>query len=301
MGDRDAASIRLGIFYDGGWFSHLWRYMEQHSHWQSSPSFAGVHDVLRWHLHRLYRCPLREVTVSCSHYVLGRPTDPGQRRATAQWDQILAYNGIVRHDARHAHGREQNADTLLAQITHAQAIAHSLDAVAVITGDSDLLPLVTRLTEAGFAVVVPSLPDTRYTDHTGRRWIRTSDKLTAAATHAPRWHDLLSTALRPDYPLSFPFIDPVPGVISKPAADGYRYGTVNRWHPDDGFGFITDRGGTRWYFDQVALSGQARPLPRWQPVRFTGNASPAHGRKYPQARTVQPYHPHRQGAEHDGR
>ncbi|TDB96936.1 NYN domain-containing protein [Actinomadura sp. 7K534] len=265
--EHHTGQLRLGVFYDGGWFSGLWRYLAGNSHWRSAPTFIGVHDVIRWFLH-LQGHPLDAVTLDCAHYVLGRP-EPGKGGAGEHWDRVLDRYGIVRHDALVVDGREKNADALLKQVTYQHATDRALDAVALITGDNDLLPLVHRLTRDGLTVVVPSLPEIRYTDHTGRRWIRTSPKLTEAATYAPDWRDLLSTAIEPDYPLSYPFTDPVPGALSKPAADGYRYGTVNRWHPYENYAFIIDRGGVQWHVNRNALPDTTILLDLAQPVRFT--------------------------------
>lgn len=292
MRDRENPTgvLRFGVFIDGGWFSGLWRYLSVASPWRSAPTFLGVHDAIRWFLH-LQGHPLDAVTLDCAHYVLGR-IDPHEGGADKNWDRVLHRYGIVRHDALVVDGHEKNADALLQQVTYQHATERALDAVALITGDGDLLPVVNRLTRDGITVVVPSLPEIRYTDHTGLRWIRSSPRLAAAATHAPDWRDLLTTAIRPDYPLAWPFTDPVEGVIARIAADGHRYGTVNRWDPGESYAFVTDRGGVQWYVNRNSLPDNTLLLDLGQPVQFTGSPRPAPRRNYPQIRRIQPYRPH---------
>lgn len=289
--ENRTGQIRFGVFFDGGWFSGLWRYLAESSRWHSAPTFLGVHDLIRWSLHRQGH-PLDTITLDCAHYVLGRP-DPGQGGGAGDfWDDVLARYGIIRHDARMVGGREKNADSLLQQVTYKHATNRELDVVALITGDGDMVPLVMRLVSHGFTVVVPTLPDIRYTHRTGHRWIRSSPRLAEAATHTPDWRDMLANAIRPDYPLAYPFTEPVPGAVSRPAADGYRYATVNRWHPDENYAFITDRGGVQWHVNRNVLPDPTLLLDLGQPVRFTGSPRRATGKKYPQARSIQPYQPH---------
>ncbi|MFG1858480.1 hypothetical protein ACGFJT_42075 [Actinomadura geliboluensis] len=63
--------LRFRVFFDGGWFSDLWRHLAEACSWQSAPTFLGVHDAIRWFLH-LQGHPLDAVTFDCAHDMLGR-------------------------------------------------------------------------------------------------------------------------------------------------------------------------------------------------------------------------------------
>ena len=278
--------IRLGVFYDGGWFNHLWRWADQHSQWRAAPSFPGIHDALRWHLHHTHHTPLQQVTLVCAHYVLGRRT-AGMRGAAPEWDLTLRREGLQRHDARVAGGHEIDADKILGRVTEDRVRADRLNAVALITGDTGFIPLLQRLRDSGTTVIVPSI-HTTFGEH-GR--LVTTTRLLHAADQTPLWTDLLTTALEPAYPLAFPFTEPVEGVISKPAPDGYWYGTINHWPTGDDSGFITDRGGRRWFATRSALPAETPEVTRGQPVRFTGRPRPTPGHEYPRAITVRPFEP----------
>ncbi|GAA3722429.1 hypothetical protein GCM10022224_104280 [Nonomuraea antimicrobica] len=298
-------SIRLGVFYDGGWFGRLWQYMATDSPWKAGLAFGGVHDILRWYVHRDLGHPLNAVTLTETHYVLGRPpelTHPGvddgrwiPRGSTQEWDRILEGEEITRHDAvlsPRKHARKQmGADVTLALVTFDRAVAASLDIVALIAPDAHLAPLVSYLQQRRITVIVPSICDEYVQSDGSRGEISTESGLTDEADYAPSWNDLLVSGLTEDYRLTYPFVSKAGGgrnVGGRPAADGYRYGTVNRWNPT-GHGFITENDGTRWFIAARDLADGYTALPKGQPVRFNGRPHPAPGKQYPQARACQPY------------
>ncbi|MFG1878026.1 NYN domain-containing protein [Sphaerisporangium sp. NPDC049003] len=289
--------LRLAVFYDGGWFIHLWGFLADHSKWRAKPAFAGIHDVMRWYLHRELGLPLTQITMDEAHYVLGRPTDSAYREADASgpfrsmsrgWDELFRNEGIVRHEvlvSDYSGNREAGADVELALLVYERAIAGSLDAVVLITGDADFLPLVHRLRTLGIRVILPS----SFTEADGgNHKVRSAPLLIEAADHTPSWESLLDSGLAPEYRLRYPFIEPVKGATTKRADDGYSYGTVNKWKPGAAFGFITDTQGTSWFVERQALPPGLKSLPVGQQVRFNGRPHPAPGRPYPQAYAVQP-------------
>jgi hypothetical protein len=62
------APIRVGVFYDGGWFSHLWQWFDEHPEWKAAPAFGGIHDALRWYLHHELAKPMSGIAVTEAHY-----------------------------------------------------------------------------------------------------------------------------------------------------------------------------------------------------------------------------------------
>ncbi|WP_431929923.1 hypothetical protein [Nonomuraea jabiensis] len=295
-------NVRIGVFYDGGWFSRLWRYTSTISPWKAGLAFGGVADVLRWYVHRDLGYPLAAVSLAETHYVLGRPPElapPGAERprtASQELDKILQEEGIVRHDAvlsPSKNARKQvGADVLLALVTFDRAIAADLDIVALIAPDAHLVPLVRYLQQRGIKVIIPSIYD-EYDDPDGFiGQISTQPALTTEADFAPSWNDLLASGLTKEYRLACPFVSKVgggPNVGGRPAADGYRYGTITRWEAGASFGFITDSDGAQWYVAAQDLSDGGTSLPQGQPVRFNGRPRPAPGKKYPQARACHPH------------
>ncbi|MFC7593530.1 hypothetical protein ACFQYP_64870 [Nonomuraea antimicrobica] len=223
-------SIRLGVFYDGGWFGRLWQYMATDSPWKAGLAFGGVHDILRWYVHRDLGHPLNAVTLTETHYVLGRPpelTHPGvddgrwiPRGSTQEWDRILEGEEITRHDAvlsPRKHARKQmGADVTLALVTFDRAVAASLDIVALIAPDAHLAPLVSYLQQRRITVIVPSICDEYVQSDGSRGEISTESGLTDEADYAPSWNDLLVSGLTEDYRLTYPFVSKA-GVVATSA------------------------------------------------------------------------------------
>lgn len=147
-------SIRLGVFYDGGWFGRLWLYMATASQWKAGLALSGVHDVLRWYVHRNLGHSLASIKLDEAHYVLGRPPElsrPGAdggrwipRGSEQHWDQILQEEGVTRHDAylspRKDARRQVGADVTLALVTSDRAMTADLDIVVLIAPDAHMVP-----------------------------------------------------------------------------------------------------------------------------------------------------------------
>jgi hypothetical protein len=277
--------LRLGVYYDGGWYSKLFRWLVDESKWRAAPDFAGVHDLLRWYCHLQFNAPLDHVTLAQAHYVLGRrdgliiaTPQTGHYSSTA-WDITLRREGIVRHDVDISRrGTTVGVSVQVALLVQEHIKDAALDMVALIAGHEPYLPLVRSLTSGGIPVIIPSLDV--------GCGVYTDSALTAATPHHPGWAHLLDSGLGGDYPLRYPFTTRARSDTrrSPVSEDGYRYGTINRWERDHGF--LTDRSGLRWFVHRNDIAGGHDRLPQGQHVRFNGRPRPMPGRSYPQARTV---------------
>ncbi|MBT2234733.1 hypothetical protein [Nonomuraea sp. NEAU-A123] len=302
--------LRFGIYYDGGWFTQLWRHMAGHSPWKAGLNFGGVHDLMRWHLHRQYNHPLASVVLAETHYVLGRLPEKADAQtddsgwvgtpwgSSPMWDRILKEEGIVRHDtamtATSKAGKSHaqiGTDVKLALVTHITATSAKLDIVVLIAPYAHFVPLVWHLHQAGIQVVVPSIYE-RYSTDTGHRVeLITEPALIQAADHTPTWTDLITAGLQNDYRLTYPFVAKAgggPNIGTARPELGFRYGTVNRWDSGSHFGFITENDGTRWFVKVGEVKG-GFPLRKGQPVQFRGEPYPAPGRDYPRVRICWAY------------
>ena len=275
--------VPIGVFYDGGWFAHLSDYYANHHPWHARIAFQGLHDVLRWHIHVVTGTPLADCTLAEAHYVRGRSATPSR-----SFEHILHEAGVVQHDAEFSDGSEKGADVLLALEAWDRAVSLPLRAVALITGDADLVPLAARLRGRNVHVVVPAI-DTQLTTEQGEhRVLRTAPRLIEAASTAPSLDDLLAAGLAPGWPLRYPFATPVRKPQGEAAqASGRRQGTVTRWGPGDTSGFITEAGtGASWFASRDDLPSGTTALPPGTSVTFTGSPRPKPGKRYPQAHTI---------------
>jgi hypothetical protein len=275
--------VRLGVFYDGGWFAHVSGYFAHHHPWRARIALQGLHDALRWHIHSVTGVPLADCVLAEAHYVRGRSATPSRG-----FDHVLEQAGVTRHDADFRDGAETGADVMLALEVWTRATSSPLQAVALISGDADLAPVVSRLAAHGVHVAVPAL-DVQFTGDDGDpRTLRTAPRLIGAASTAPPMGDLLAAGLAPDWPLRYPFTAPV-HTAAPPAApsSGRRRGTVTRWAPGETSGFITEAGtGASWFASRDDLPEGVSSFPPDTPVTFSGPPRPVPGKRYPRARAI---------------
>jgi cold shock CspA family protein len=222
-----------------------------------------------------------------AHYVRGRTALPSRA-----FDKVLEESGVSRHDvAAGPEGRKKGVDVYLALETWDRAAAGQLDFVALITGDADLTPLVVRLRGQGVQVLVPVV-DAEFADPRtgGLAQLHTAGDLRTAATDTVDLDALLQAALADGYPLRYPFATPASDVgrgTTGPAGQR-RLGTITRWRPGETFGFLTSSEGTSWFVSADSLPSGYKDLAENTAVTFAGSATPAPGRRYPQAYTVTP-------------
>ncbi|MFC7733428.1 DUF6221 family protein [Actinomadura keratinilytica] len=280
----DPQPARLGVFYDGGWFHHLGQYFGRHSRWRARPSFAGIHDLMRWYVGRVTDQDVHDIAVTEKHYVRGRGSDP-----STTFDAVLEREGIHRHDVRYNRHGEKGADVLLALEAFHRALEGAYDTAVLITGDADFVPLVERLQRLGVRVIVPDIVAAYLDDDGHEREVGCARALAQAVDHAPAWEELFEEALKPGYELTYPFLwldqrfdaDEI-------GPDGYRHGSISRWDDGSPYGFVTDTVGRAWFVSRDQLVGQRESLPLHQPVAFLGDPVAPEGKAHPPALGVRP-------------
>jgi hypothetical protein len=272
VGDR----YRIGVFYDGTWFAHVSDFYATHHRRAARPSLGGLHDAVRWYVHRVDGVDLDTVEVAQAHYVRGRSPVP-----STAFDAVLANAGVTRHDLELHEGKEKGVDVHLALEAWECATTLPLDYVALITGDADFAPLVTRLIDRGVRVIIPVLDVTG----AGGEVLHTAAQLRAATSDTPTFDQLFAPGDADDYPLRFPFVRSAAAVPPKPQ-NGRWHGTVTGWTPGRTHGFITDSKGVSWFASRDELPDGYEDLPIDTPVSFTGSPKPAPGKKYPQAYSI---------------
>lgn len=180
------------ICYDGWWWYNVARYV-RHSR-GAQISFAGLHDVIRWHIACLCGHPVERVAVSEAHYVAGS-CQP------LPWAQELASLGVARHDVPVTASRKGGigAAVELALSCYEAASSRGAYAVVLLSGDVDLVPLAARIKALGVRLVVP-VTSYSFQSGTGVLRFRTSMLLVRYATSAPSLAELIGRAESPDYP-----------------------------------------------------------------------------------------------------
>ncbi|MFN3426889.1 MAG: NYN domain-containing protein [Candidatus Thermochlorobacter sp.] len=162
----DSKLLKVGVFYDGGYFakvSHYYRYYDER---RARISFKGLHEFIREKVKEFEKVPDRNfVQIVDAHYFRGRfSAHDAATRGEEQlfndrlFDDALMYANIVTHYLPIVKSRyttfEKGIDVWLALEAFELALLKKLSVVVLITGDGDYLPLIRKLNTIGTRVLL---------------------------------------------------------------------------------------------------------------------------------------------------
>ena len=273
---------RIGVFYDGGFFSHVSNYyLFQHPR-KARISIGGLHDFVRDRVAQEEGAERRYCRIVDAHYFRGRLSAhqakergedflAGERR----WDEILMREGVVTHYLPlGSEATEKGIDVWLALEAFELAMFKRFSVTVLVAGDGDYVPLVRKLNTLGTRVMLLAW-DFEYADPAGRRYAtRTSQTLIGEVTYPVMMsEEIEGRAQRKDATLDGLFVprkdepfaaDAAPGggrTIAGPDAPPQPPGGAATAHGTvlslfDGYGFIRrDEGGASLFFHRSALQG----------------------------------------------
>ena len=171
--DRIVGSLRrVGVFYDGNFFSHISNYYRYQHDRQARISVKGLHKFIRHEVSDAEGVDARFVQIVDAHYFRGR-----QRAQDAQasgtllgeraFDDVLTREGVVTHYLPLGPQGEKGIDVWLALESYELAIYKRFDVCVLIAGDGDFLPLVRKLNTLGTRIMLLGW-DFSYVDQNGR-------------------------------------------------------------------------------------------------------------------------------------
>lgn len=157
--------VRVGIFYDGYFFSHVSNYYFYHHERRSRISLTGLHSFLREEIARSEGTEARFCRIVESHYFRGRlgAADAQERDVLMkerQFEDVLVREGVVPHyvplqiDSDGSTRREKGIDVWFALEAYEAALLKKLDVIVLVASDSDYVPLVRKLNALGSRVMV---------------------------------------------------------------------------------------------------------------------------------------------------
>ena len=324
-----AAIVRTGIFYDGSFFAHVsdhYRYQHERA---ARISIGGFHEFVRHEVAANEQVDPRLCSLVEAHYFRGRfPAENAERHDALlrerKFEDVLIRAGITPHfllmptvraqdegtDAPPV--REKGTDVWLALEAYEIALRRELDVVVLVTGDSDFLQLVRKLTAIGTRTLLTAWD-------LERSRTRTAQVLIDAATYPVMMSDLIDARDRRNDPIiDNLFMSPSPGdpssgmetlsMAEREGPGGTRVrpqvpeapsgepvnpadvviGVINNVIYDKGFGFIRpERGGENLFFHANDVEGcEFAELQAQDPVRFVVSSNPRDGR--PHATRVSP-------------
>ena len=247
--------IRIGIFYDGNYFSHVSNYYMYEHPRKSRISVSGLHRCVVHEISKAEGVSTERCRIVDAHYFRGRLSalEAQQRNALfreRQFDEVLMREGIVSHFLPLSTGGEKGIDVWLALESLELAIHKRFDVVVLIAGDGDYLPLVRKLNTLGTRVCVLGW-DFQYTDnHGNKRQTRTAQTLLNEANYPILMNVLIEDRARKSDPLiNDLFLSATNYVVSpdKGKPKSQLSGTVQTIK--EGYGFIRpENGGENLFF-----------------------------------------------------
>lgn len=154
-----ATITRIGLFIDGGYFSHVSTYYRYHHEGGNFLSLAGVKELIRHRIADLEGSSADRCRVVESHYYRGRISakDAQERNllfGERVFDDALLYSGVETHYRPVSQGKERGIDVLLALEAYHMTVTKGLDVCVLFAGDGDFIPLVRKLHGLGTRVMV---------------------------------------------------------------------------------------------------------------------------------------------------
>ncbi len=218
MIEPDNRLVRIAVFYDGNYFSHVSNYYNYQHQRHARIDFYGLHDFVRHEIAAREGTDVRYCQIVDAHYFRGRKAARDANLvAERQFDEVLMRAGITTHYTPLTRFGEKGIDVWLALEAFELVILKKYSVVVLIAGDSDYLPLIRKLATFGARVLLLGW-HFKYVGSDGvERETRTSQSLLDEATYPllmsevmddrERADDRLIEALFVRRPMSFAAVD----------------------------------------------------------------------------------------------
>ena len=202
---------RIGVFYDGNYFSHVSDYYRYHHERRARISMQGLNDLLCDEIGKHDQTDSRFCQIVEAHYFRGRfPAEASERHGALlgerKFEDALIKAGVTPHFllmSSHDNGygnarvpREKGIDVWLA--LEAFERAEHLEVVVLITGDGDFVKLVQKLNARGTRSVVTVWDFEADDERTGTR---TAQSLIDAVTYPIMMQAVIAERTRRSDPL----------------------------------------------------------------------------------------------------
>lgn len=278
---KNAASgqdlLRIGVFYDGTYFSHVSNYYLYEHERKARISIGGLHEFIRDEIAREEGVAKRFCQIVDSHYFRGRLSAKMAQAQDSlyrerQFDDVLIREGVTMHFlpvSSDASGEisEKGIDVWFALEAFELAVHKRFDVSVILTGDGDFVPLVRKLNTLGTRVMLLAWDFDSQRD--GRtHGTRTSQVLINEVTYPVMMSDEIDSRGRKKDPaiarLFMPrpkettiagIEDPQSAVSNGPIEiKAKRTGAIASTNVDKGYGFIRpDGGGDNMFFHVKSL------------------------------------------------
>lgn len=262
MKSQESGLLRIGVFYDGTYFSHVSNYYLYVHERKARISITGLHEFIRDEVARQESVDRRFCQIVDAHYFRGRLSakvafaqDSLYRER--QFDDVLIREGVTMHllpvsSDRSGDITEKGIDVWYALEAYELAVHKRFDISVLVTGDGDFVPLVRKLNTLGTRVMLLAW-DFEFTRDEKQHTTRASQELINEVTYPIMMSDEIdSRGRKKDAAIGRLFVqkakEPLAADQSKAqlpatAALPSRNGAIVTLNTDKGFGFIRPEGG----------------------------------------------------------
>ena len=189
--------VKIGIFYDGGFFHHISNYYRYAHARKQRISIPGLHDFVRQRVAALEGIAPRCAHVVDSHFFRGRfsaqQTLAREKLYSERlFDDVLMNEGVTTHYLPIQGNSEQGIDAWLSLEAYEMTLLRNYDILVLIAGDSDFVPLARKVISRGTRVMLLGW-NFEYTDDVGTlRQTTTSIRLINEVTYPVMMQDIMN-------------------------------------------------------------------------------------------------------------
>ena len=247
---------RIGIFYDGGFFSRVSNYYKFGHSRAARITIKGLHTFIRNKAAEFEKTSFELCQIVDSHYFRGRFSaqdtrdhNPDKLFSERYFEDVLMGEGVITHFFPIRPGRgEKGIDVCLALEAYELASAGRFDVLALIAGDGDFLPLVRKLRVLGAKVMLLAW-DFEYRDGNGTIYTtRTAQSLIEEVTYSVQMNqEIDGRGSQSDPFIEGLFRHPSISQQSSASAGVSLAGEVKSLDYDKGYGFIAGEDGSDYF------------------------------------------------------
>ena len=197
--EQEQRVIKIGIFYDGGFFHHISNYYRYAHPRKQRISIPGLHDYVRERVAAIEGVAPRCAHVVDAHFFRGRfsaqQTLAREKLYSERlFDDVLMNEGVTTHYLPIQGNSEQGIDVWLSLEAYEMTLLRGYDVLVLIAGDSDFVPLARKVISRGTRVMLLGW-NFEYTDDVGTlRQTTTSIRLINEATYPVMMQDVMNDA-----------------------------------------------------------------------------------------------------------
>ncbi len=188
--------LRVGVFYDGGFFHHISNYYRYAHGRHQRISVPGLHEFIRQKAAELEGVDPIFTHITESHFFRGRfsaqQTQAREKLYTERlFDDVLMNENVTTHYRSIQNNNETGIEVALSLECLDLAYENRFDMVVLVAGDSDFCPLITKLNRLGIRVMLLGW-NFEYSDEQGNsHQTTTSMRLINEVTYAVPMHEIM--------------------------------------------------------------------------------------------------------------